>query len=317
MRRKNRELDIFSLSFLDVFACALGASILLVLISNFNKSNATISATEGIEEKLELILSEERKLQGLEQVLAERKQGLSNSRLLLQRLKQFLADQKMGLGATNQELDKLLEENEGLALVQSSLTKSAAIRPNSAAVRDRDEVGGIPVDSEYIIFIIDTSGSMQAIWSRVLREMEHILEIHPQVKGFQVLNDNGFHALSGYEGKWIPDSKSRRKAILRRLDDWERASNSSPVEGLEKALRQYAHKATTLSIYIIGDDYSGAAFDQVLDSINQLNRSGSRGKRHAKIHAVGFLADNTTGRFPILMTEVTRQNGGTFIALPR
>jgi len=317
MRRKKRELDIFSLSFLDVFACALGASILLVLVSNFNKSNAVISATEGVEDKFELILSEEKKLQGLEQLLAEKKQGLSDSRLLLRRLKQFLADQKMGLGATNQELDKLQEENVGLALVQSSLKKAAAIKPSSATVRDKDEVGGIPVDSEYIIFIIDTSGSMMAIWPRVLREMEHILAIHPKVKGFQVLNDNGIHALVGYKGKWIPDSKSRRKALLRRLNDWRRASNSSPVEGLEKALRQYAHKATSLSIYIIGDDYSGASFDQVLGAINRLNRSGSSGKRYAKIHAVGFLSENTTGRFPVLMTEVTRQNGGTFIALPR
>ncbi|QJB56894.1 vWA domain-containing protein [Pseudodesulfovibrio sp. zrk46] len=317
MRRKSRELDIFSLSFLDVFACALGATILLVLVSNFTKSNAAVSATEGIEDKLELILSEEKRLQGLEQLLAEKKQGLSDSQLLLQRLKQFLADQKMGIGATNQELEKLMEENEGLALVQSSLKKAAAIRPNSATVRDKEEVGGIPVDSEYIIFIIDTSGSMMAIWPRVLREMEHILEIHPQVKGFQVMNDNGFLALVGYQGKWIPDSKSRRRAILKRLNNWQRASNSSPVEGLEKALRQYAHKATSLSIYIIGDDYSGAAFDQVLSTINRLNRSGNNGKRQAKIHAVGFLSNNTTGRFPVLMTEVTRQNGGTFIALPR
>ena len=203
-----------------------------------------------------------------------------------------------------------------MALVESSLKKSAAIRPSSAFVRDREEVGGIPVDSEYIIFIIDTSGSMNAIWPRVLREMERLLEIHPKVKGFQVLNDNGFHALSGYAGKWIPDSRSRRKAILRRLSDWQRASNSSPVEGLQKALRQYADKATSLSIYIIGDDYSGAAFDQALRAINNLNLSSINGRRLAKIHAVGFLSEHTTGRFPILMTEVTRQNGGTFIALP-
>lgn len=317
MRRKTRELDIFNLSFLDVFACALGASILLVLVSNFNKSNATISASEGIEDKLELILSEEKKLQGLEQRLAEKKQGLSDSNLLLKRLKRFLADQQKGLGATSKDLEKLQEENEGLALVRSSLKKTSAIKPSSATVRDKEEVGGIPVDSEYIIFIIDTSGSMKTIWSRVLREMEHILEIHPEVKGFQVLNDNGFYALSGYKGKWIPDSRSRRRAILKRLYDWNSASNSSPVEGLEKSLHQYAHKATSLSIYIFGDDYSGSSFDRVLQTINRINRSASTGKRQAKIHAVGFLSDHTTGRFPVLMTEVARQNGGTFLALPR
>ena len=39
-------------------------------------------------------------------------------------------------------------------------------------------IGGIPVDSEYIIFIIDTSGSMFSYaWERMLQEMEATLDI--------------------------------------------------------------------------------------------------------------------------------------------
>jgi hypothetical protein len=45
-------------------------------------------------------------------------------------------------------------------------------------------IGGVPVDSEYIIFIIDTSGSMQRFaWPLVRRKMSEILEIYPVCRG--------------------------------------------------------------------------------------------------------------------------------------
>ena len=54
-------------------------------------------------------------------------------------------------------------------------------------------VGGIPADSDYIIFVIDTSGSMQsAAWPESSGiEMLNILDVYPEVKGIQVLNDMG------------------------------------------------------------------------------------------------------------------------------
>ena len=42
-----------------------------------------------------------------------------------------------------------------------------------------------------IMLAIDTSGSMQQIWDRVMNEISNILDIHPKVEGFQILNDNG------------------------------------------------------------------------------------------------------------------------------
>ena len=51
------------------------------------------------------------------------------------------------------------KDQEGLSLVQSTLNQ-ASIKPEKRQnIRD-EEVGGIPVDSDYIIFIVDTSGSM-------------------------------------------------------------------------------------------------------------------------------------------------------------
>ena len=179
------------------------------------------------------------------------------------------------------------------------------------------EVAGIPVDSDYVVFIVDTSGSMKEIWQRVTKELENILRIHPKIKGFQILNDNGAHILSGYKGRWIPDVPKRRESVLNLFKNWNSASNSSPVEGLEIALRRYANPNTKLSIYIIGDEYSGSSFDSVINVVANLNYNRASGKSLARIHAIGFISKYSTGRFATLMREVTRRNNGTFIAMPR
>ncbi|MCP4589614.1 MAG: AAA family ATPase [bacterium] len=100
-------------------------------------------------------------------------------------------------------------------------------------------VGGIPVDSEYIIFVIDTSGSMFSnAWPLVVRKMSETLDIYPKVKGIQVMNDMGQYMFRSYAGKWIPDTPGRRKTILSRLRTWNVFSNSSPVEGAAVAQRR-------------------------------------------------------------------------------
>jgi hypothetical protein len=208
-------------------------------------------------------------------------------------------------------LDKNLA---GLTLVEQSV-KRAAVQQETAQESD-EEVGGIPVDSDYVVFIVDTSGSMQQIWGRVTRELENVMTIHPKITGFQILNDNGAHLISGYAGRWIPDTPRRRQNVIRLFRTWNSTSNSSPVEGLHVALQRYARPNIKLSIYIFGDDYTGGSYDPVIEALHRLNTNAATGKRLAKVHAVGFISPHYNKRFPILMRELTRQNGGTFVALP-
>ena len=157
---------------------------------------------------------------------------------------------------------------------------------------------------------------MLSIWGRVSREILNVLTIHPEVKGFQILNDQGKALISGYSGRWIPDTPQRRKSVMRVFDDWRDASNSSPVEGIETALRVYVKDSQSMAIYVFGDDYTGSSYVQIINKINKMNRLQKNGRRLAKIHGVGFLSSHTTGRFGILMRELTKKNGGTFLALP-
>ena len=58
---------------------------------------------------------------------------------------------------------------------------------------------------------------MRQIWDRVMAEISNILDIHPKVEGFQILNDNGLHLIDAYRYKWIPDTPSRRNNVLKIL----------------------------------------------------------------------------------------------------
>ena len=314
MKRKKRELEIFNLSFLDIISCGFGAMVLLILISKQMPESSPIDTTV-IKELLSKIFTVENQISDLNQKISDAQNDQSSKALLLKKLTGFDRNSSNEITALLRSIEKQKIDLAGLELVENSL-KSASVKP--AVVKKRDqEVGGIPVDSDYVIFIVDTSGSMQEIWNRVVSEIINIINIHPKIKGFQILNDNGAHILSAYEGKWIPDTPGRRKNVIDLLKSWRSVSNSSPVEGLEVALKRYAKPKNSLSIYIFGDEYSGGSYDPVINALVRLNTNSITGTRLARVHAVGFISNYSSGRFATLMREVTGRNNGTFIALPR
>jgi hypothetical protein len=184
-------------------------------------------------------------------------------------------------------------------------------------------VGGIPVDSEYIIFIIDTSGSMQRnAWGLVQKKIRETLEVYPKVKGIQVMNDMGNYLFPQYRGQWIPDTPGRRRVIINTLGGWKSFSNSSPVEGITVAINTYYDHKKNISIYVFGDEFSGNDIQAAVDEVDRINKAGRNGKHRVRIHAVGFpvmlrdsSAGNTGVRFANLMRVLCQKNGGTFVGL--
>ena len=231
--------------------------------------------------------------------------------------------------AATDELSEVNEIIEGrLLAAQQTLTEEMKRLQAQAERRqvDRSLVGGIPVDSEYVIFVIDTSGSMFTYaWPTVLQKMTQVLDIYPKVKGIQVMNDMGQYMFSRYAGKWIPDTPGRRKVIIERLRTWNVFSNSSPVEGITRAIRTFSAPDKKISIYVFGDEFTGKSIDEVVNTVDRLNRRDAQGRQRVRIHAVGFPVmfsvpgvSNTTGvRFATLMRLLCRQNDGTFVGLSR
>ena len=317
MRRKRAEFEIFNLSFLDVISCGFGAVVLLVLISPFGVSDEA-GGTDETSTLLQRLIGTEARIEQLEAALGREAETLAQTRARLEAEGTAVSTAERDLRSASDTAAELARNVEGLQTVESALRNQARAGVSAPENAPRDaEVGGIPVDSEFVVFVVDTSGSMQSIWERVTREVENIIRIHPQIKGFQVLNDNGTHLIGGYRGRWIPDTKGARDRAIRLFRSWKSASNSSPVEGLEVALKRYVKPNEKVSIYIFGDDYTGSSYDPVIATLSRLNKNRITGEPKARVHAIGFISLQTEGRFETLMREVTRQNNGTFIALPR
>ena len=184
-----------------------------------------------------------------------------------------------------------------------------------------DAVGGIPVDSDYVIFLIDTSGSMQGNhWETAQEVMKEILDIYPKLKGLQIVDDNGKEMFEGTRGKWMIDSPSQRTQIVSRMKNWRAFSDSSPADGIEVAIRNYWSADKRISIYVLGDEFTGESIQGALDAVDRINRPDAGGRRRVRIHAIGFpvgggMTPFTNIRFSALMRAMCERNDGTFVGL--
>jgi hypothetical protein len=178
-----------------------------------------------------------------------------------------------------------------------------------------------PDDSEYLIFVIDTSGSMfNYAWPMVLTNVEQTLNLYGKVKGFQVMNDEGAYMFAGDRGKWNLDTPAQRRTVIERLRTWNAFSNSSPIEGIVEAIRTYHDPGKKISLYVLGDEFTGPSIDSIVKAVDGINHEGETGELRVRIHALGFplrpdAPQDTSIRFADLMRIVCQRNGGTFVSL--
>ena len=301
---------------------------MLFVLSKFAEPVVIENLRKDLDAKIIRLEQEQVEIQGqtdiLNRELTAKKKQLSEEKIKLARLQGDLSEIEGQYAPSKDDAEVQNIIAGKLAKAKQELTEEMKRLLRGQPPEKTSRVGGIPVDSEYIIFIIDTSGSMQRnAWALVQKKMRETLQIYPKVKGIQVLNDMGEYMFSQYRGKWIPDSPARRRAILSRLAGWQAFSNSSPVEGITAAIRTYYSRDKKISLYIFGDEFSGPAIQPVVDEVDRLNRAGSIGSRLVRIHAVGFPVvmqytdkrGNTGERFAALMRVLCNRNGGTFVGL--
>ncbi len=329
MKRNKRQMDSSSVSFLDVAACGFGAMIILLMIT---KSGGQIdieftttpeSAIIELQEQLFAIRGETtivtRELNAKHEQISALKDRVA--RLLRDR------DNLQGQFQTSSELsDEVTEEIGKLSIAQQVLTAEMQRLLADSTAPVNNAIGGIPVDSEYIIFVIDTSGSMydNPSWNKMLTVINDTLNVYPEVKGIQVMNDMGDYMFNSYRGRWIPDTPARRSQILSTLRTWHPYSNSSPVEGVTRAINTFYSADKKISIYVLGDDFlPGGSIREVLRTIDRINVEDADGNRLVRIHGIGFPTlfngpqrfQQSVYRYATLMREMTQRNGGTFVGL--
>jgi hypothetical protein len=330
MKRKKRGIETLSLSFLDSITCGFGAVILLLVIAkifepiHLEESNVELNRLLArYEDELHQILGETERLERERQSTSE---TIALSEAQIDDLRRRLAEIRSEMLQRQNDAEFSAELEGRLAQAKQSLSEEmerllADYRPPI----DEYKIGGIPVDSEYIIFVVDTSGSMRTYaWDRVQQQIRETLDVYPTVKGMQVINDDGQYLFQSYRHEWIPDTPARREAIVDAMRNWRALSNSSPREGILEAIDTFYDPEKKISLYVYSDDFAQGSINAVVREVDRRNTVDESGTRRVRIHAVAFpVYYEATGNelysaadFAILMRALCLRNGGTFVALP-
>jgi len=330
--KRSRSTNVFSLSFLDVICCGFGAIILLFVITMGKKTkeitNLQMALNRIIQQRVMKlseydIRSEEMKMLMDIEVVKARKIKTDSHDLdaVIAKLKQQFNDKKYSQDKLLVDLETLGEE---MAVLQVDIEiEQKAIGPAPV---------GVPVESNHIAFVIDTSGSMRdsstgLIWSYVVQKFEEVLDSYPQVDGIQLLDADGHFIMGrGMRSRWMEDNPETRAYMVRAVRLYPYESDSNPVPGIQRAIRALAEidkEEFEMGIYVMGDEFTGRS-DRVLKDIYKMNHTKDD-ELIAKINAIGFpnlirnaLSLSQSGlKFANLMRELTYENGGAFVALER
>ncbi len=326
---RRRPTQIFSLAFLDCICCGFGAIILIFVLSVAQRDQTAHATLEDLQRMLAERIAAVAALNGKEVDLSTQHAKLSgqivDEKMLADKLRALLDDLDRQLALEKKGQKALLVDIDDLKKELGARQK----KPDMVLPDVKPLPVGVPVGSNYIVFIMDTSGSMRdpntyGMWPIVLRKIEDVLDTYPHVDGIQVMDADG-RFMMGRDSQWMSDNKETRDGIRRVLRRYEVNSASNPVPGIARALRTLQDKNNPdqkMGIYYFGDEFVGTA-DAAIKMLDQLNPADENGHRRVVINAIGFpttidssFSMGDTGlKYANLMREVCYQHGGAFIAL--
>lgn len=326
---KRRQIEVFSLSFLDCLCCGFGA-ILLLFILSIGSGNAGVDSPVKQE-----------KLQSMRQQLAQIEADIAQKNEFLQRANNLRKTEK-----ERQQLESLINtlKSNFAALEQELAAKQANLSIGQKAHAEANRVLqsfefenlppiGLPSDATHVVFVIDTSGSMrnqitQRLHNGVVAQITELLDSLPTVKKIQFLDSSGHYILRDRKDFWLNDTPGLRRQALQDVLNYPRFSISDLEPGIRKALRDLKTNLQAddyMSIYVMGDDFRGStqSFLLKLDRLNP--KLPGTEKRAVSISAIGFptstdpfqlgaLQGNT--RFANVMREVVEAHDGVLIMKP-
>lgn len=163
-RRKRRDTEIFSLSFLDCICCGFGAVLLVFLLTISQKSSVDRSVVEEVRDRVRKAESEleltQQQMDRIAQMLAAAQLELDNisakneqEQLKLSERKRELLLMLQQTGAMKEAMDRLLADKKELP------TDEIAPIPIPEIDR-RQYLTGVQLQGEFVVFLVRASGSM-------------------------------------------------------------------------------------------------------------------------------------------------------------
>ena len=313
-----------SLSFLDVIACAFGAIVLLVLILPVGDQGVPATVSNMARTLGQLLFN----VEAVEEQISTIQHQIDENQGIVDRLSTEVASQNQNvqlLLSTVQSTINETREIEGRTEIVTQATTvineaTGEIEEEKAVATD---LAGIPVDADHVAFVIDNSGSMKMISSRVSAVIADILDIYPELKGIQILNDQGHYMERS--GRWIPDTKATRLRLRNRFSSFNAFSSSNPAPGIRTAISDLYKDGIDMAVFVLGDDYASSNIASFTDDIDRLLELRKSHGGTIRIHAVGFPNLNELGlgqftvmsplNYVVVMQELTRRYDGVFVGL--
>jgi hypothetical protein len=309
MRKPNRDTAVFTTSAIDLFASALGAFILLVMILFPYYRNAgsddAFSRTQEIQELRRLasgdiakMLSDQQVSQSEVQDLNEANRGIETD---ISRIRKKLADIKTQLAETPvkepEPVEEIIEEPEPQAL--------------TAGVEF--SILGLATEKKSFVIVVDMSGSMLSYTDLMVKSVLEVLE---------PLDDSNEFAIIGYQGNpspvlWnFPEGGGLLRGTEGNLDSARnfiqslarRFAGSTPTH--YAVLSAMQNPADTIILMSDGEPDNAPGF--IVQDITGLNRYEKK-----EIHTVA-IGDYTQNRGLVMFLQtLARQNGGDFVGVSR
>jgi hypothetical protein len=309
MRRPNRDTTIFTTSAIDLFASALGAFILLVMIlfpyyRNAGSADAW-SRTQEIQEQRRLaagkiaeLLADQNisqsEVQELNEVNRGIEQAISRIRNRMRDIKTQLAEEPVPVP---EPIEEVIEEPE----------------PEAVVAGVEFSILGLASESKSFVIVVDMSGSMLAYTDLMIKSVLEVLE---------PLDDTNEFAIIGYQGNpapvlWTfppssglvqgtPDNLDAARDFTRGLA--RRFAGSTPTHYAVLSAMQYSAD----SIILMSDGEPDNAPGFIIQDIAGLNRFENK-----EIHTVA-IGDYTQNRGLVMFLQtLARQNGGDFVGVSR
>ena len=327
---KRRQIEVFSLSFLDCLCCGFGA-ILLLFILSIGSGKAGIQNPVSKEQlknmRQQLTQLEADILQKTE--LLERAINRQQTDEERQRLESSIDKLQSTLAALEQEFDV---KQTNLSIGQKANAEANRIL-QSFEFENLPPIG-LPADATHVVFVIDTSGSMRNQLTKQLHygvatQITELLNSLPTVKKIQFLDSSGNYMMRDRKGFWLNDTPGLRNQALQAVLNYPILSISDPEPGIRKAFRDLKTNlqvSDRMNIFVVGDDFRGST-ESFLVKLDRLNpKMPATGKRAVSISAIGFPtsrdpfqlgAQQGNARFANIMREISEAHDGVLILKPR
>ena len=323
MKRSNRELVIFSMSALDLFASALGAFILvtIVLLPYYLKHEDVVNDNNQLRQQITEI---ESTAANTAAELKKAKAKIASAKAVLKKLQK----ESKNAGGLENQLKQAKEraaaaEQKAAAASKSVTNSKKALTRAEAELKRRVKFAllGLATNAETFVLVMDMSSSMKRFQGITLETMRKIFEPLTSrekvgIIGFHAPGSRAFHTIRLRHwlspGNIIPMSNQNKniamsfvRQMMRQVD-----GGTPTMAGLLEAL-----KYNVDAIILLSDGAPTVPNRDWKNVISTVTRQ-NRGKKEIHTVAVGNFYERPT--FVRFLSQLARANKGRFtgVALP-